>query len=97
MYAVILEVQLKTELAQDYFDLATELLPGLEEIDGFVSLERFSPLQRGKLLSISFWRDEEALKRWREDHKHQLVQQRVVGEFSRFTISELLKSFRTTG
>jgi len=67
MYAVIFEVQPKTELAaQDYFDLAAELRTELEEIDGFISVERFSSLSdEEKFLSISFWRDEKALKQWR--------------------------------
>ena len=56
MYAVIFEVQPKTELsAQDYFDLAAELRPELEAIEGFISVERFSSLSdEGKFLSISF-------------------------------------------
>ena len=58
MYAVIFEVQPKTELAaQNYFDLAAELRTELEEIDGFISVERFSSLSdEEKFLSISFWR-----------------------------------------
>jgi len=76
MYAVIFEVQPKTELAaQDYFDLAAELRTELEEIDGFISVERFSSLSdEEKFLSISFWRDEKALKQWRE-HLHLRISQ----------------------
>ncbi len=51
MYAVIFEVQPKTELAaQDYFDLAAELRTELEEIDGFISVRTFlKPLRRRKI------------------------------------------------
>ena len=55
MYAAIFEVEPKMELAQEYFDLAVEVRPELEEIDGFISVERFSSLyNEGKFLSISF-------------------------------------------
>ena len=64
MYAVIFEVQPKTGLDQDYFDLAAELLPELEEIDGFISVERFqSVANSGRFVSISTWRDRQAVRR----------------------------------
>ena len=97
MYAVIFEVQPKTGLDQDYFDLAAELLPELEEIDGFISVERFSSLyNEEKFLSISFWRDEEALKRWREHHQHQQAQQkgrgRIFGDY-RIRVAEVIRDY----
>ena len=55
-----------------YLATAAALREHLERIDGFVSVERFESLtQPGKLLSLSFWRDEEAVARWRalEDHR----------------------------
>ena len=78
MYAVIFEVYPKTKLAaQEYFDLAAELRTELEEIDGFISVERFSSLSdEEKFLSISFWRDEKALKQWREQHQHRKAQKK---------------------
>ena len=78
MYAVIFEVKPKTEIAtQAYFDLAAELRTELEEIDGFISVERFSSLSdEKKFLSISLWRDEKSLKRWREHHQHRKAQQK---------------------
>ena len=97
MYAVIFEVQPKTGLDQDYFDLAAELLPELEEIDGFISVERFSSLyNEGKFLSISFWRDEEALKRWREHHQHQQAQHKGRGrifEDYRIRVAEVIRDY----
>ena len=101
MYVVIFEVQPKTELAvQDYFDLAAKLRPELEEIDGFISVERFSSLyQEGKFVSISFWRDEEALKRWREHQQHQQAQQKGRGEIFqdyRIRVAEVIRDYGKT-
>jgi heme-degrading monooxygenase HmoA len=55
--------------------MAAELRPLLEEVDGFISVERFESLtQPGKLLSLSFWRDEEAIARWRKLERHRAAQ-----------------------
>ena len=62
MIAVIFEVYPDESRKQEYLDIATELKPMLEEIDGFISIERFSSLvEEGKILSLSFWRDEQAI------------------------------------
>jgi heme-degrading monooxygenase HmoA len=75
MYAVIFEVQPKPGRRQDYLDIAAQLRPELEKIDGFISVERFESLTtEGKLLSLSFWRDAEAVQRWREHERHRLAQ-----------------------
>ena len=67
MYAVIFEVEPEAGRVQDYLDIAGRLRPELEKIDGFISIERFRSLsQEGKILSLSFWRDEEAIARWRQ-------------------------------
>jgi len=56
MIAVIFEVWPKPEHRQEYFDLAAELRPILETIDGFISIERFESLtEKGKILSLSFF------------------------------------------
>src|ERR1700681_1462980 len=66
MYAVIFEVEPEAGRRQDYLEIAARLRPELEQIDGFISVERFQSLtQEGKILSLSFWRDEEAVARWR--------------------------------
>ena len=71
MIAVIFEVWPKPEHRQDYFDLAADLKPLLQTIDGFISVERFQSLSDPtKLLSISFWRDEAALEAWRNNRNH---------------------------
>jgi heme-degrading monooxygenase HmoA len=61
----------------EYLDLAAQLRPLLDGVDGFVSVERFQSLaDPGKLLSLSYWRDEESIRRWREDGQHRAAQQR---------------------
>jgi heme-degrading monooxygenase HmoA len=77
MHAVIFEVEPKPGRMQEYLDIAAALRPELEKIDGFISIERFASLTReGKLLSLSFWRDEDAVRRWREHERHHAAQQR---------------------
>lgn len=77
MIAVIFEVEPNAGRAQDYFDLAAELRTELEKIDGFISVERFKSLSNeGRYVSISFWRDEDAVKRWRGHADHKLAQER---------------------
>lgn len=75
MIAVIFEVVPREGRQQAYLDAAAALRPELERIDGFVSVERFQSLTTpGKLLSLSFWRDEEAVARWRNLEKHRGTQ-----------------------
>lgn len=73
--AVIFEV-VPTSGARDvYLDIAAELKPRLEDIDGFLSIERFESLSMpGKILSLSFWRDEKAVARWRNLPEHRAAQ-----------------------
>ncbi len=75
MIAVIFEVVPRSHRRDDYFRLAEELRPELERIDGFVSVERFESLtEAGKFLSLSFWRDEKAVRRWRTLDEHRKAQ-----------------------
>lgn len=77
MYVVIFEVLPKAGRRDDYLALAQELRAELEKIDGFISIERFASLStEGKMLSLSFWRDEAAVKRWREHAGHRTAQGR---------------------
>ncbi len=71
MIAVIFEVWPASGRKEDYLDIAARLRPELERMDGFVSVERFQSLtDPSKLLSLSFWRDEEAVRRWRNEIHH---------------------------
>jgi heme-degrading monooxygenase HmoA len=75
MIAVIFEVWPVENGASEYFDLAAELRPLLEGIEGFISIERFESLAtKGKYLSLSFWRDEESIQSWRNMEEHRAVQ-----------------------
>jgi len=75
MIAVIFEVWPAAGRAVEYFDLAAALRPDLEKIDGFISIERFESLtNKGKYLSLSFWRDEEAIRTWRNLEGHRKAQ-----------------------
>src|SRR5215813_10200903 len=80
MIAVIFEVWPKGPRKQDYLDIAAELRPLLERIDGFISIERFEGLSEpGKILSLSFFRDEAAVEAWRSANEHRLAQARGRG------------------
>jgi heme-degrading monooxygenase HmoA len=75
--AVISEVWPYPDRRTDYFRLAEELRPHLEAIDGFISVERFeSSAAPGKLVSLSFWRDEASLAEWRNLEEHRIVMER---------------------
>ncbi len=77
MIAVIFEVEPKAGCRDAYLDLAAELKPLLADIDGFISVERFESLTTpGKVLSLSIWRDGEAVQRWRAVAEHRVAQAR---------------------
>jgi heme-degrading monooxygenase HmoA len=75
MIAVIFEVWPADGRADEYFDLASSLRADLERIEGFISIERFESLvTKGKYLSLSFWRDEESVRKWRSLEGHRSAQ-----------------------
>ena len=75
MLAVIFEVEPHSEYQSEYLEIAAQLKPLLETIDGFISVERFESLSHpGKILSLSYWRDEEAISEWRNLEKHRQAQ-----------------------
>ncbi len=75
MIAVIFEVMPSDGRRAAYLDIAAELRPVLDEIDGFVSVERFQSLtDPGKILSLSFFEDEAAVRRWRTRAAHRAAQ-----------------------
>ena len=76
MIAVLFEVVPRDGRQQDYLDLAAKLGTDLEGFDGFISIERFSSLsQPGRILSLSYWRDEAAVRAWRCRPQHRSVQE----------------------
>lgn len=75
MIAVIFEVELAPGEQNTYLDIAAQLRPQLERIDGFLSVERFQSLTTpGKILSLSFFRDEAAVQAWRNTEEHRRAQ-----------------------
>lgn len=75
MIVVIFEASPLPGRTDAYFDAAAALRPLLAQIDGFISIERFESVsQPGRFLSLSFWRDEEAVAQWRNLEAHRAVQ-----------------------
>lgn len=80
MIAVIFEVWPAPDRKQEYLDIAAGLRPLLEQVDGFISIERFESLSEpGKILSLSVFRDEAAVARWRQLEQHRIAQMRGRG------------------
>lgn len=77
MIAVIFEVEAADGRQSVYLDIAAELRPLLDEVEGFISVERFQSLtDPNKILSLSFFEDEDALRRWRNLNAHRKAQAR---------------------
>jgi heme-degrading monooxygenase HmoA len=77
MFAVIFVVEPKRQRWNDYLELAKQLKPKLEACEGFIDNERFeSKRRKGHLLSLSTWRDEKAVVRWRTAMRHHMVQEK---------------------
>lgn len=98
MIAVIFEVWPADGRTEEYLDLAAELKPLLEKIEGFISVERFESLAtKGKYLSLSFWRDEEAIRTWRnlEEHRRAQTEGRggVFSEY-RIRVASVVRDYR---
>ena len=97
MIAVIFEVWPREGHRQEYLDLAAALRPLLQEIDGFLSIERFESLtEPGKILSLSFWRDEEAVAAWRRLEAHRATQARgreIVFADYRLRVAAVLRDY----
>ncbi len=97
MIAVIFEVWPAEGHLDDYLDKAHGLRPELEKIDGFISIERFSSMyEDGKLLSLSFWRDEAAVRTWREQADHRAAQAKGRNELFadyRLRIADVLRDY----
>jgi heme-degrading monooxygenase HmoA len=75
MIAVIFELWPAQGRAAEYFELANALRSELERIDGFISIERFESVTTpGKFVSLSFWRDEDAVRAWRNLESHRGAQ-----------------------
>ena len=97
MIAVIFEMWPAAGYTDEYFDLAASLREDLATIDGFISIERFeSVVTPGKYVSLSFWRDEEAVRAWRNTTKHRHAQARGrsgIFENYRLCVANVLRDY----
>ena len=100
MIAVIFEVLPRPERKQAYLDLAAALKPSLEQVDGFISVERFQSLSDpAKLLSLSFFRDEDAVSAWRRTQQHRNAQDKGrsgIFEDYRLRVAHVLRDYGMT-
>jgi heme-degrading monooxygenase HmoA len=98
MFAVVFEVHPRPDRWDAYLGVAKTLRPELEQVDGFVDNLRYRSLTRGGwLLSLSSWRDEKSLVRWRTRERHHMAQERGRGEiFSdyRLRVGEVVRDTR---
>jgi heme-degrading monooxygenase HmoA len=97
MIAVIFEAQPREGQKDAYLDAAALLRPLLNDIDGFVSIERFESLSTpGRILSLSFWRDEAAVAQWRNLEAHRGVQaagRRSIFADYRLRVAQVLRDY----
>jgi len=100
MIAVIFEVVPAEGRRAEYLDIAADLRPLLDGIDGFISIERFESLTNpGKILSLSFWRDEAAVAQWRALGEHRGAQVRGRAEVFadyRLRVASVLRDYGMT-
>jgi heme-degrading monooxygenase HmoA len=97
MIAVIFEVLPADGQKQTYLDIASDLRTLLDNIDGFISIERFQSLTTpAKLLSLSFWRDEQAVETWRQLEQHRAAQAKgrieVFGDY-RLRVASVMRDY----
>ncbi|MRW87174.1 antibiotic biosynthesis monooxygenase [Pseudoduganella sp. FT26W] len=100
MIAVIFEVVPSSDGRAEYLERAAQLAPLLAQVDGFISVERFtSIMQPDKLLSLSFWRDEAAVRAWRGQEEHRAAQQAGRGgvfDDYRLRVASVLRDYGMT-
>lgn len=97
MIAVIFEAEPHEGQQDAYLSIAAALRPALETIDGFISIERFQSLsEHGKILSLSWWRDEAAVAQWRHFEQHRAAQRagrECIFRDYRLRVAEVLRDY----
>jgi heme-degrading monooxygenase HmoA len=97
MIAIIFEVEPNPGEREAYLDLAEKLKPRLAQNDGFISVERFQSITNpDKMLSLSFWRDEAAVAKWRELEQHRAAQsagRRSIFRDYRLRVAHVLRDY----
>jgi len=100
MIAVIFEAEILAGKQTRYLQLAAALKPLLADIDGFIDIERFQSLNHpSKILSLSWWRDEQAVLAWKQNACHQAAQaegQAAIFAFYHIRITDVLRDYRVT-
>lgn len=97
MIAVLFEAQAAPAHQARYLQLAAELKPLLADIDGFIDIERFQSLTTdGKILSLSWWRDEESVRRWKQNVFHQAAQREgreAIFTYYRIRVAQVVREY----
>ena len=97
MIAVIFEVWPAQGRRDEYLALAAAMREELLKMDGFLAIDRFESLyEEGKLLSLQFWRDEEALSKWRNHLEHRRMQafgRRGIFANYRLRVAEVVRDY----
>jgi heme-degrading monooxygenase HmoA len=97
MIAVIFESWPKPGKKDAYLDMAAVLAPLVAEVDGFISVERFESVSLpGKMVALSFWRDEEAVTNWRNIIEHRRVQEgsrKTVFDDYRLRVAHVIRDY----
>ena len=100
MIAVIFEVFPKSDQKDAYLAMAAEMKTLVDQVDGFISVERFESLTTpGKLLSLSIWRDEAALEEWRKLTRHRAAQKagrEVMFDDYRLRVAAVIRDYGMT-
>jgi heme-degrading monooxygenase HmoA len=101
MHVVIFEVEPKPDGKDRYLEIAGQLRAELQGMDGFISIERFQSLSdEGRMLSLSFWRDADAISNWRANAEHRLAQaegRRDIFTDYRIRIAEVVRDYTMRG
>ncbi|TMI85902.1 MAG: antibiotic biosynthesis monooxygenase [Bacteroidetes bacterium] len=100
MIAVIFEVFPKEGKWDEYLDLAAHLRSELNKIEGFISIERFQSMtDKEKVLSLSFWKDEESISQWRNVELHRQAQangRSTIFNDYRLRVAQVLRDYSMT-
>jgi heme-degrading monooxygenase HmoA len=97
MIAVLFEADAVPKHQARYLQLAGELRPELDNVKGFISIERFQSLStQGKILSLSWWESEEAVLEWKKNMRHQAAQkegQQTIFAHYRIRVANVLREY----
>jgi len=97
MIAVIFEALPKSGKWEEYLGIASDLKPALSQVPGFVSIERFQSVsQPEKVLSLSFWENEESIAQWRNVEAHRMAQQEGrtgIFDHYRLRVAQVLRDY----